>query len=1229
MEFEAVAEEQTIVATDDNIQDLIHSKSFKERIVAYRAVHQYPELLKELQNEAILPALEVALDTLNSYEGPIEIADISLIFLHISQTKPSIRTKLETLISKFYSRDPLSLVETFTKMIQDRLSNNKFNKVVEKMVMKLSETVSSREEALTVCCMLDALFAHNDSLVKKAALKLAVTVYRLIFNEISKYIKDVKPIILKDLQAEFDKYPAPKKQVVISELPFNDANWKERVRAMNELRDSKIDPTSSDIVSICNERIKDVNLLVVFAAVECINAGEIRHPDLIRQMLQRFKDKKPNITSLIKETILKLKIDVGLLSDNLNIKNPEIKTGILECLYDAISNDAMVKEKHLTQIIALLTDSSSDVRNKTAKVLELVRERLTPDALQKVNKILGNSCTKEDKKPKTCELSADRSNSSFGSDVRAEKEISYSSSNKNGSSVANSSFTKESCRDIEDFLEKYPFLNEKDWSKKVEFIKEQENELKSEKIHILVKYLSISRESNLNVLKAMLKILIEHKENSSASREICNFLSNKITDTKLKAEIITLFAQLEKSVAIEFLVAAAQANKIGKKFLAILDVLLRLVSAKNTGVESLFKLELKGITEKNAMSDFKKKYLHTVEKTRSHSAAKMPVLSDAEDSVTVEQPVSTVKTTLEDSSVANNNRNQVENIKARANCHAESVFKQNINHKTKNMLDKAVEQEFLLVFESDPYKAVERLKNIDKIEYSTTVIQLYIEFNLPSVFISDLISYFVERRYIMLNDEAVMLVSYLININSCEDLALIDRIYPVTKLYKIYRDLILASAELVVPAAEEILKLVYKYKRIEVKLSEDSLIAKIVENGEFISLAKSLEGHREKTPIRMAFSEYGNRSVLSGNNSINKEIVTDDNPENSFVIENDLPSGDVFEADENSLCKVNNEFFEEDFASLNEDDIISSEHQLQCVAADEVNGTDNNGVTIKFEGNQIDLQNEQNKATIMVNENLNKSFNGLIEQSLENISICTTPIKKKREGSVLQEILCQLINEDVEKSTEGFSKLSELISVNSDRLLASSNSIMNSIFIQLFDKYENEEFRKVILDTLLKLSMSAKFCQSLRNETLKSANCDLLTIVEQNKIAADVLVNFCLNCNLDIIKVYFELLENDNDIVLKLIWRHSKRPAYTNKADAAMILAVLDEFYRAKADFLAAAKNVTIKVCLLHIKECCLVYSDGIKNFGISSTMKKIVDLLLSGKEIDVAAVREMLKLNQ
>ena len=1304
--------------THENIKDFLTSKALKKRIAAYKEIEQYPEFVGLVQNETLTVALEPAITCLLQFKGELTNNEISNLYSQFTQTKASIKNLMNDLIDKVFLNDQSGVIKGLAANFSHKNAKVVFGCVqkVKDLIQKNFDFFKSNEgKDLVVgvmCPQLESIFSNTDKDVKSEGSLLALEIFKIIHELTLKFLENVKPIILKDLKELFSTVEIPPREVKVGELEFDHSDWKERLAALNFLKENIANMSNkNEVYSILYRKTKDPNIQVVISAVECIKRGEIKHPDCIRGIIDRFKDKKAPLTSLIKETIQLILPDINLLIDGLDVKNPDIKIGILECLrfYNTIPR--------AKDIGKLLDDSSADVRRLSIAVLNQADdlEGLTESQLSKLKKQM--PAQQQSKLPTSRLGSADSSpksgsklNKNTSTDTSPNKFkvsnplIKNTEIQKSNTALSVAKPQQESKLPLPDvkmfdsssfefnldqaakikindeFIEKYPFLLEKDWTKKLEAINGYIDQFKTEQPLSIVLYLICSKETNFHIFKAFLMILESFPSLETAKTPLISFLNSKITETKLKDAMVALYKKLDLNFTIQNFIYCLKTNKTGKKFLIFLEFFSLILKSKNPLVDHfLTDFRVIGAQEKKALNFFIDEY-NKLGDSSSHSnihsseiSPKTTLIDDEKSNSILNNDIKMVKFEIPSADQLDFDKKL-----------SKGVFNNPINQsRIKNCEiepSKIFTPDFLQLFKNDISKAVMILEKQDLALTSDYIISLYCHYSAPSTYFNSLILHFISSRYILQENEAYFLANFLVKHSMECELELMDRIYPATKLYKVFRSI---SNE---QGSKAIFSLICKYKNLK-DLKYNEIEKTVADNEDFIGFSIEIEKIiKMKEELRKryenpednqhneaikgnttAFKEINNEGFTQkqeDNNintcnssksifvdatviSISKSGIQHQKIDGSFRVENDQRNKEA------SLCLNSNED-QADINDLEDSIIIEATPSIDqtvpdplhvtasVIIASSVTDVDSLTSTVIHSNTDIDRSEIKNEnlyknAPLLTDGNASfeipettvdgqNAFDHEIEQSLENISISTTPQKKKRNFNQVESYLDSIMAENETESKNGLENISKMVSNDPQALLFSCNTILSTLLNQLKNKYDDIETRDMILSILLKFTQNSDICTAIRYETLVFINTILIPIVKDNVLIADILINLCLNCDLQILRVYFDLLNNTDEILMKLIWRHSKKVNYSSTENSAVVVRIIDSFYQSKRDFLYKAENIVLKVCLLHLKECISVFSDNIKEFGISEITNSIVNLLITTKDLNLEAIRVIYK---
>lgn len=1155
-----------IEVTSENIHELLTSKSFKHRTLAYQKINEHPQFVGLLQNETLAVALEGALDALIGYDGTLRNAEIANLYLQLSQGKPAIKAKLNTVIEKAFENDKLGVVAGLGAHF-----GHKNAKVVGGCVSKTNTLIGDNIEAFrdneamkqlseNICPKLEMLFSSADKDVRTESGNLALTLYRLFHDGLLKYLENVKPIILNGLKESFQQVEMPKRDVKISDMDFENADWKIRLSSVTHLRDNI--PRMSNMAEampIVSRRIRDLNLAVATAAVECVAAGLIVHPDCVRGMIERFKDKKLALTQMITRAIQTTKPDVNILIDGLANKNPDVRTKILECLkFYTIT-------RRIGEIGKMLEDGSPSVRKAAVDVLRDVDDLSELNETQRSK--LGKQVPKETKsaEPKP------------PAHVEPKPDVTRSPS------AAQERVQDLKSRVCDVFAEKYPALFDKDWNKKLEFIVENRELIKSEGCRNIVQFLVASKETNLAILKEFMSILSSFDDLSTVEADLCGFLCTKVTETKLRDSVIDLFRRVGRATAVQCILQAIEHNKVGKKFLSLLDVLTNIVSEQDDTIDTfLDKVKVFGMQEKRALIEFTTQYRNRQETPQQ-----------------VKEPPKKTNARIErasDSFVG-----PPDNA---------GVFKMNAD--PNGSLNEVFTDEFLELFRENTFIAVGVLEKADICKYASAVLLLYRQHSLPSPYFNSLILRLIGRKFIISDQDAHELINHLLENPADAEIELLDRIYPATKLYKLLRG-IPKNAGL-----SAIFTLARKYKDLN-SLKVQDIESAVRSSEDFITFSVKIDqiiDMKVKLMSRLdqAMAEQADRAVADrpghhfrDHNSI---VISEPNAEDGIMSDED-DLGDL----EDSII-IERSLVPED-VPLPQIDTAASVVRAPSIFDIDLPASGPHGLS---------FTNDFNVPSVKI-EDEGISFE--IERSLENISISTTPLRKKRNLSEIESVLAGISSDCLSISVASLEKLAKIILENPNSISFSSNTIISTVLIHLMARYSDMDYRNLALGVLLKFTQNAAFCSCLRYETLKSVHADLVPLVKNQTTVADILINLCLNCELQILKVYFDLLESTDEVLMKLIWRHSKRIKYTSVETTAAVVNVIDCLYEEKKAILARSDNIVLKVCLLHLKECIAAFSDNLKQFGVGKITEEVINVLLSPGSFNMDEIRAVFRGNR
>jgi len=482
------------------------------------------------------------------------------------------------------------------------------------------------------------------------------------------------------------------------------------------------------------------------------------------------------------------------------------------------------------------------------------------------------------------------------------------------------------------------------------------------------------------------------------------------------------------------------------------------------------------------------------------------------------------------------------------------------------------------------HKVVEMFDGIDKVAVSDFFIDYMVKSKAPEAPINSMLLSFISSKYILKECECKQLVEYLLEEGMLEELKMMDRVYPVTKLFLVYQKI--GSKQ----SNDEILKLVKKYKMfrgnkkmfIDGVRRDGGVIVDDVIKGcpDFLSFVDELEGSFMST--KEADADEKMQTPSEGR----EEVV-------------ELP-----EYVSRGVCG----------------------NAEECMNAPFVQNE-------SFVVDEVDIEASFDALSIHSASGLGTPNSKKIRRSIE-----FTNESRKEEGG-LGVVLDYLIDSNPNVSKVAFKRLMSIIDTDLEQLLAFSNSIVSSISIQLFDVLHDGLFSSLILQVFFKLSQSQVFCRHLRKETLSGANSDLIKIMKKHgmngrseemrkglpsisaqdsMLVGEILINLCLNSKpSQILEVYLEMLEcSKEEILLKLIWRHSKTLKMDDKDEIRRVLYALMKFYDSNYSSAVSEDGVALKILQLHLKEIVRVYKEDVYGFGLRGLAKVFADGLLRSNDM-------------
>lgn len=229
-----------------------------------------------------------------------------------------------------------------------------------------------------------------------------------------------------------------------------------------------------------------------------------------------------------------------------------------------------------------------------------------------------------------------------------------------------------------------------------------------------------------------------------------------------------------------------------------------------------------------------------------------------------------------------------------------------------------------------------------------------------------------------------------------------------------------------------------------------------------------------------------------------------------------------------------------------------------------------------------DSFSESNKKEFYVSEKANLSESLKIEKLHKNT-------EKKFSINTLNNFL---ITDLYKKDKSALASLLQRAKSDLSSLFYISNSLMNALFCNFDDP--------ITIQILMILSADKNFLSEIDFQTMRMLHLEIMKDIQEK--GGDIIINLCLNAPVPLLmRVYLDILNKNKEIILKLIWRNSKRK-YLH--DSNELLDVFEEFF-SKNPIL---DDLTFKIIQLHISE--IVSNKGriVLNLPITGKLRRIIE---------------------
>ncbi|EOB15543.1 Spindle pole body component alp14 [Nosema bombycis CQ1] len=595
----------------ERLEEKMKSKNWKERQEAYVRLkslinqEEFAFLIPLIQNETNIPALESGIEALLQAENIPPVESVAKIFGHIGNLKTSVRTKVVNLIEFVSQKYHNQCVNVLVDYI---LLKSTPPKTVAGAISALVEITDKYDVDLEIVgSSLKQIFGHADKAVRGEGTKLCVGLYKKFGEGIRKFIKDLKPIQLKELEEEFNKIQPEISKKESTPLSLtnnkflkkcNDEKWNIRLEGLNELKACIPFTFDNEILSIFYTRISDPNNQVFFELLEILALTKLKNQRIVNGLVERLKDKKTIVCDKIKETLLKMEIPEEFLQKEYFIhKNPQVKINIIDY---ALKRE--VKRKEVEEWVKICTkDQNGQVRTKANEFLNN-KNKVASNNNKVLNSVAGSN------------MAGNIVASSHLPNNKALNIVATPPANQNTpiKRVKTSYFgptQEEKDSILNSFYSKYPFFKEKMWNTRLDALKDNTPLLLKEEIRDLIVFFYSHKENIFQLNLAHLDLLSKRqKELDLVRNTLLLYCTEKITENKLQNKIVEILKKIDQQETLSFLKNEIKNLKQGKKLVCLIWLVGELISKKNCEIDEILKKNVTGINEKKAIEGLKKRF---------------------------------------------------------------------------------------------------------------------------------------------------------------------------------------------------------------------------------------------------------------------------------------------------------------------------------------------------------------------------------------------------------------------------------------------------------------------------------------------------------------------------------------------------------------------------------------------------------------------------------------------
>ncbi|EPR78828.1 hypothetical protein SLOPH_1821, partial [Spraguea lophii 42_110] len=425
-------------------------------------------------------------------------------------------------------------------------------------------------------------------------------------------------------------------------------NWKERVGVLEKIKELTMKyKLTEEIMIMVSKRLSDINIQALALSVEILklNSNDISNNlkrNIIILLITRLKEKKASLIESILELMLLMDTEMDIISNHLKDKNPEIRknliiflrrmntSDVLEnvkiCLNDQIGAVRELAMEYFAEKIIKNENNRKyingvdDIKIKRInKIIESKRNNLKIENKIEIKKCVNDGSKVIDLKMENKITNRNNDKTTMKSKMNNERTPVRNKMNNDKPLIRNNDrtpiknkrkiiidgnideykniiFRMDDCNKIKSmFYEKYSFLKEREWNKRLEGINHNIEEMKEESINDIIIFIYAHNDSVFQVTQKLYDLINMVKIIESGKNLVFLFLrllEVRFNDIKLRSKIILFLLELTneyKNMVLNFILYYIKQKKKGKGFSDGIKILKEIL--KNITIEDKFIFE--------------------------------------------------------------------------------------------------------------------------------------------------------------------------------------------------------------------------------------------------------------------------------------------------------------------------------------------------------------------------------------------------------------------------------------------------------------------------------------------------------------------------------------------------------------------------------------------------------------------------------------------------------------